>query len=131
MSSSLPGERQRVLAADHQNHKIQARPKNWLMPVALTILRREPSHGYRLMERFEQFGFEPINPGTFYRTLRHLDKDGLCESEWDTANGGGPARRMYSITDAGEEYLVAWAERCESYQEVLDSFLRTYNKGVS
>ncbi len=120
------------MAADHQNHKkIEARPKKWLMPVALVILRREPSYGYRLMERFEQFEFEPVNPGTFYRKLRHLEQEGLCKSEWEEDSVGSRRRRMYSITKAGEEYLVAWAERCESYQEVLDSFSRAYNKGVS
>ena len=132
MSSSFPGERQRVLAADHKIHKIhtiQARPKNWMMPVALVILLKEPSHGYRLMERFEKLGFEPTNPGTFYRTLRHLENESLCKSEWETSHGG-PARRTYSVTEAGEEYLAAWAEQCKSYQEVMDSFFRDY-KGVS
>ena len=119
------------MAAVHQHHKkkIQARPKNWMMPVVLVILQNEHSHGYRLMERFEQFGFEQINPGTFYRTLRHLENEGLCKSEWDESSEGGRLRRMYSVTEAGEEYLAAWAEQCKSYQQVMDSFFRAY-KGV-
>ena len=126
MSSYLLGERQRDLAADHQHHKIEARPMNWLMPVALVILQNEPSHGYRLMERFEEFGFEPINPGTFYRMLRHLENEGLCKSEWEENPESGPRRRMYSVVDAGEEYLAAWAEQCKSYQKVMDGFFRAY-----
>ena len=116
------------MSAEHQHHKkkIQARPKNWVMPVALAIMRKEPSHGYRLIERFEQFGFEPINPGTFYRTLRQLEEEGLCRSEWEENSTGVRPRRIYSITHAGEEYLAAWAERCESYREVMDSFFRAY-----
>jgi PadR family transcriptional regulator PadR len=116
------------LAADYK--KIDVRPRNWLKPVALVILQKEPAHGYELMERLEEFGFEQINPGTWYRTLRQMEKDRLCESEWNTTNGadngGGPARRTYSVTDAGEEYLAAWAEGCKSYQNVVDSFYRAY-----
>ena len=65
-------------------NKIEVRPKNWLTPVALVILREESSYGYELMDRIEEeFGFEPINPGSVYRALRQMEKEGLCRSEWD------------------------------------------------
>ena len=118
----LPGEAL-AMAADH--HKIKVRPRNWLTPVALVILREESSYGYELMERLEEFGFAEINPGTLYRTLRQMENEGLCESEWETSEGG-PARRMYAITDAGESYLAAWAERCKAYQNVMDCFFQAY-----
>ena len=105
--------------------KIEARPRNWLTPVTLVLLREESSYGYELMERLEEFGFEQINAGTLYRTLRWTEKEGLCKSEWETSEGGA-ARRMYSITEAGEEYLAAWAKACEQYQNVMDSFARAY-----
>jgi poly-beta-hydroxybutyrate-responsive repressor len=105
--------------------KIEARPRNWLTPVTLVLLREESSYGYELMERLEEFGFEQIRAGTLYRTLRRTDKEGLSKSEWDTSEGG-PARRMYSITEAGESYLAAWAQACEHYQNVMDSFARAY-----
>jgi PadR family transcriptional regulator, regulatory protein PadR len=101
-----------------------------MMPVALVILQNEPSHGYRLRERFEEFGFDPINPGTFYRTLRHLENEGLCKSEWEENPEGGRLRRTYSVTEAGEEYLAGWAEQCKSYQQVMDSFFQAYTAGV-
>jgi DNA-binding PadR family transcriptional regulator len=34
---------------------------------------------------------------------------------------------MYSITEAGEEYLAAWAEGCKQYQNVMDRFFRAYS----
>ena len=74
------------------------------MPVVLLFLQQSDSYGYELMERTAQFGFETMNPGTLYRTLRQMEKDGLCESEWETSRDG-PARRVYSITEAGEVYL--------------------------
>ena len=46
------------------------------------------------------FGFEALDRGSVYRTLRQLEKDGLVISGWDTSKDG-PARRLYSLTDAG------------------------------
>ena len=40
--------------------KIEVRPRNWLTPVALVLLREESSYGYELMDRLEEFGFEQI-----------------------------------------------------------------------
>ena len=105
--------------------KIEARPRNWLTPVTLVLLREESSYGYELMERLEQFGFEQISAGSMYRTLRRMEQQGLCKSAWETSEVG-PARRMYSITEDGESYLAAWAEACKQYQNVLDSFYQAY-----
>ena len=108
---------------------VEARPKKWLTPLILVFLKEESSYGYEIMERLEEeFGFEQINPGSVYRTLRQMEKKGLCESEWETSHSsnGGPARRMYSITDEGEAYLEAWAEACKQYQQVMDEFSRVY-----
>ena len=106
--------------------KIEARPRNWLTPVALVLLREESSYGYELMELLEQqFGFEQISAGSLYQTLRRMEQQGLCKSEWETSEVG-PARRMYSITEDGEEYLAAWAEACKQYQNVMDSFYQAY-----
>jgi poly-beta-hydroxybutyrate-responsive repressor len=77
------------------------------------------------MERATAFGFEAMNPGTLYRTLRQMEKDGVVESTWETSRGG-PARRMYSITDSGKTYLDFWADSLEQYQKTMDSFFRMY-----
>ena len=106
---------------------VEARPRKWLTPLILVLLKEESSYGYEIMERLEEeFGFEQINPGTVYRTLRQMEKEGLCESEWEISTQGGPSRRMYRITEAGETYLDAWADACEQYQQVVDSFSRVY-----
>ena len=110
--------------------KVQARPRKWLTPVALVLLKEESSYGYELMERIEEeFGFEPINPGSVYRALRQMEKEGLCRSEWDArAEEGGLPRRMYAITDEGEAYLKAWAAACEKYHRLMDRFARVFGR---
>jgi PadR family transcriptional regulator, regulatory protein PadR len=105
---------------------IEVRPRNWLVPVTLLTLRECTSYGYKLMEQTAKFGFEAMNPGTFYRTLRHMEKDGLCKSEWDTSSGTGPARRVYTITDAGEAYLGFWVEALKQYRRNMDFFFSLY-----
>src|ERR671917_537161 len=104
---------------------VEAKPRNWLVPVILLSLREWNSYGYELMERATTFGFEAINPGTLYRTLRQMEKEGIVESTWETSKGG-PARRMYTITDAGEAYLDFWADALEQYRRNMDTFFRLY-----
>ena len=106
---------------------VEVRPRNWLVPVVLVTLREWNSYGYELMERLTAFGFEAMNPGTLYRTLRQMEKEGLCDSRWETSKGG-PARRVYSITEAGEAYLDFWAESLEQYRHIMDTFFRIYRE---
>lgn len=112
-------------SGDEGFRSVEARPRNWLVPVILLSLRDWNSYGYELMERSTRFGFEAMNPGTLYRTLRQMEKDGIVESSWETSRGG-PARRMYSITDAGKSYLDFWAKSLEQYQRTMDTFFRMY-----
>lgn len=108
-----------------EGRRSDARPRNWLVPVILLSLRDWNSYGYELMERATTFGFDAMNPGTLYRTLRQMEKEGIVESTWETSRGG-PARRMYSITDAGKAYLDFWARSLEQYQQTMDTFFRLY-----
>jgi PadR family transcriptional regulator PadR len=105
-----------------------ARPKSWLEPVILLTLREWNSYGYELMKRATTFGFEAMNPGTMYRTLREMEENGVVKSKWETAKGG-PARRVYSITDAGEAYLQFWVESLEQYRRNMDAFFSIYTGG--
>jgi len=100
-------------------------PSNVLVPVMLMALRQWNSYGYELMAKTANFWEEAINPGTLYRTLRQMENNGDIESTWDTTKAG-PARRMYSITEAGEATLALWMAALEQYQRNTDAFLRLY-----
>ncbi len=114
-----------VLTKEDKKREVEVRPRNWLVPVILLTLREWNSYGYELMERTAAFGFEAMNPGTLYRTLRQMEKEGVVESKWETSKGG-PARRMYTITDAGEAYLDFWAQALEQYRRNMDVFFSLY-----
>src|SRR5712692_5522773 len=110
---------------EQQNTATDAWSRNWVVPVVLLMLREWNSYGYELMEKMATFGLNAVNPGTFYRTLRQMEKDGMVSSTWDTSEGG-PAKRVYSITEAGEGYLKFWAQSLEHYQKMMNTFFRLY-----
>jgi PadR family transcriptional regulator PadR len=122
---AMDNEERETGGREREFRGVEARPRNWLVPVILLSLREWNSYGYELMERASAFGFEAMNPGTLYRTLRQMEKEGIVESSWETSRGG-PARRMYTITDAGRTYLDFWAKSLEQYQHTMDNFFRLY-----
>lgn len=100
-------------------------PRDFLAACLLLLLRQWSMHGYRLMQQLLVLGFAALDPGTVYRTLRQLERDGLIRSHWDLGDAG-PARRMYELTEAGEAFLRAWAQGLEHYRRMLDLFFRFY-----
>ena len=82
------------------------RRRQWFEPgdmkyVILKLLREKPMHGYEVMKELEQHtrGCYKPSPGTVYPTLQWLEDEGLVSSE-DAAG-----KKVYSITDAGLEFL--------------------------
>ena len=108
-----------------------APPRSWLTPCLLMMLRSWNAYGYELARQLTVFGFGSVDPGTVYRTLRELERDGYVTSNWDTSVTSGPARRVYTITDAGIDALGWWASALEGYRQTLDHFFRLYGGGYT
>ncbi|MDF2608164.1 MAG: poly-beta-hydroxybutyrate-responsive repressor [Bacillales bacterium] len=100
--------------------------KNFITPYILLVLKNINLHGYLIMKELANYGFFGIDQGNFYRTLRRLEKDNLISSEWETTEDG-PAKRVYTITQLGEEYLIIWAESMKKTQKVLTNFFNLYS----
>jgi poly-beta-hydroxybutyrate-responsive repressor len=88
----------------------------------LAYLRRWNAYGYQLVQELAKSGLPSFDSTTVYRTLRQLERAGLVSSFWDTSESG-PARRMYSLTRAGETFLELWLDLFGRYQKVLHSAL--------
>ncbi len=97
-------------------------PKNFLRPCLLLLLHESPAHGYELRERLRPLGFSRDDPGRLYRALRALEAAQLVRSAWH-ASSGGPDRRTYELTRAGEERLRESASELQAMHEILDTFL--------
>jgi len=93
----------------------------------LLLLKEWNAHGYELMQKLVQFGLHSVDQGNFYRILRQLEKDEFVTSRWDTSSSGRP-KRVYSITQAGEQYLDLWANSLGEYQKMLDRFFNMYRR---
>jgi PadR family transcriptional regulator PadR len=103
------------------------RIQRFLEPCLLLLLHCNETHGYELIEGLNPFGFEqnPVDLSTVYRMLRGLEEQGYVTSRWDT-EGGGPARRLYQLTEEGDRYLAWWVDDLRETDRVLNYFLETY-----
>ncbi|MCP8968510.1 poly-beta-hydroxybutyrate-responsive repressor [Ectobacillus ponti] len=108
-----------------QTRPASSMPKNFLVPFLLLCLKDWSLHGYKLIQMLMDIGFSSIDQGNVYRTLRKLEKEKLISSTWDTSEGG-PAKRIYSLTEYGEQYLTSCASSFEQYQNMLRTFFNLY-----
>lgn len=79
--------------------------------VVSAMLAKEPSHGYELRARLsEALGplGEALNAGQIYVTLGRLEKAGHVICERSEGLPDRPARKMYSLTPAGQERVASW-----------------------
>ncbi len=98
-----------------------------LSSTLLAFLRNWNAYGYQLVQELTKAGLPAFDSATVYRTLRQLERAGLVSSFWDTSSSG-PARRMYTLTKAGEGVLSLWVDVLSHYQSVLQRALRAYEK---
>jgi DNA-binding PadR family transcriptional regulator len=73
--------------------------------VILSLLAKEPAHGYELRQRLVQAlgpaGGE-LNPGQVYVTLSRLERAGLVEAR-EVAQPSQPDKKVYELT------AVSWS----------------------
>ena len=100
-------------------------PKNYLMAWLLVMLKDLNLHGYEIMKELRENFAVVSDPGTVYRALRQLERDGYISSWWDEADQG-PARRVYTLTDTGNDALKMWSTALEQYRTNLDAFFSLY-----
>ncbi len=95
---------------------------NFLTPCLLLLLEERPDHGYELVARLRPMTDGESDAGVVYRTLRHLERDGLVRSTWLPANGA-PARRHYEVTGSGRAALRSYTRDVRELRDLLDRFL--------
>ena len=75
--------------------------------MALRLLKREPMHGYALVQRIQQASRNllEVEEGSLYPALQRLLKDGLVDAEWGTSATNRRVR-IYRITRDGTKHLA-------------------------
>lgn len=96
-----------------------------LKMVILKLLSEQPSYGYQLMKTMEERlagGYTP-SAGVIYPTLTMLEEEGLATSTTQDN------KKVYSVTDAGREYLKANAARAQELFERIDEASKSFERG--
>ena len=91
-----------------------------LQLVLLALLASEPSHGYELIKALEERsgGFYTPSPGVIYPALTYLEEIGYASVAADGS------KKLYSITDAGREYLDRHRETADAMLTQLEQIGR-------
>ncbi len=99
--------------------------KGFLIPCLLMLLDKESSHGYQLIEKLGTLDYMKNLPdaGVIYRHLRKLEQEEMVISNLE-AGGGGPARKVYSITDKGKDCLFTWNSGLKTLKHSIDGILK-------
>jgi poly-beta-hydroxybutyrate-responsive repressor len=102
-------------------------PRDMLAPFVLLAVSMQRAHGYVIEDYLRALGLFGITMSTLYRTLRQMEKDGYLESSWEPGPTG-PARRIYTLTDAGRTWLDASAGMLDAYRQTIDRFFGLYSE---
>jgi PadR family transcriptional regulator PadR len=93
--------------------------------LVLAVLRDGPRHGYAIAREIERRSEQGLRfrEGTLYPALHAMERDGWIAGRWETP-GGGPARKVYAITEAGLAELArrtrSWTDFARSINRVLE-----------
>lgn len=89
-------------------------PQGTLELMLLTILAREPLHGYGITQRLTALSQDrfQVNPGSLFPSLYRLEQDGMLKSDWRATTNNRQAK-YYRLTPAGRRHLEAQRRRYE------------------
>ncbi len=93
----------------------------------LSLITENSRHGYEIEQVIEERGMRnwtEVGFSSIYYLLNKLEKAGLIESRLEQAEGRGPARKVYQITENGREAqinatLATLSEPVNSYPPIL------------
>lgn len=93
--------------------------------ILLLLLQKGEAHGYELASELPKYAITDaeVEVAALYRTLRTLEQNRNVTSRWDTGNGG-PARRLYRLTDEGQEHLREWVAVLGHMSNSMTRFLK-------
>jgi len=104
------------------------RAVRFLEPALLLILHHSPAHGYTMMDQLAEFGLEDTDPSALYRALRDMEERGWVTSLWEEEETRGPPRRVYQLTELGDEVLRWWTQDVQETSQIIHRLLDTYTQ---
>lgn len=98
----------------------------YLRTCILLLLTEGSAHGYTILSELPARGLGHVDAGGLYRALRAMEDEGLVTSHWEHQHTG-PARRVYAITEQGEQWLPVGANAARDMRRRLSRLLRHYS----
>jgi transcriptional regulator len=99
-------------------------PQGTLDLMILTILAREPMHGYGISQRLTQLSHHhfQVNPGSLFPSLYRLEQDGKLKADWRASDNNRKAK-YYKLTASGRKQLEQHRERWDRVAFAITSVL--------
>lgn len=89
----------------------------------MALLTHESRYGYELVQELARVDGMLTSEGTLYPLLGRLKRDGLVETEWRESRGG-PPRKYYRLTPAGQRALHAFRQAWATFRTAVDSLVK-------
>src|SRR6478736_9581881 len=95
--------------------------------MVLQSLRRQPAHGYALVQHIQQRSNNllQVEEGSLYPALQRLLKGKLVKAEWGVSSTNRKVR-TYQITGAGLRHLE---QQISSFERMLEGITLVLNPG--
>ena len=99
-------------------------PQGTLDLMILTILVREPMHGYGISQRLTVLSHDQfrVNPGSLFPSLYRLEQDGKLKADWRPTVNKRRAK-FYRLTASGRRQLEQHRERWSRVSFAVTSVL--------
>ena len=99
-------------------------PQGTLDLMILTILTREPMHGYGISQKLATLSRDSfhVNPGSLFPSLYRLEQDGKLKAEWRPTENNRKAK-YYRLTAAGKKQLEQHRQRWDRIALAITSVL--------
>jgi PadR family transcriptional regulator PadR len=88
----------------------------------LAVVEEEPAYGYEMTKRLRARGLSIVGEGSIYPLLGRLERDGLLDT-YRAASNGGPPRKYYRLTEAGQRVLAAGMSEWRAARDAVDAVL--------
>lgn len=101
-----PKTKGEIVAETYRREIVQRITKNLLDIQILRLIQAQPLWGYRIKKKVEADFHVKLRHSVLYPMLNFLERKGFLISQKQYQ--GGRARKVYTITKSGEEYLQSY-----------------------
>ncbi|RDW17188.1 PadR family transcriptional regulator [Oceanobacillus arenosus] len=96
--------------------------KGILKGCILSIIKMQPTYGYELSMKLQEFGLPDVSEGSIYPILLRLQREKLIIGEMRKSDTG-PNRKYYQLTEAGQMQLAEFIHHWDLLKQPVDKII--------